>query len=192
MVEDDRARRDDPDRAEQVCEHMAVRGLDVQTARPRPRQDKSGGDVDPDSEGAEDEHPAAEHVRRVAEALERLVEDPDRECDERDPVRERCQDLRALVPVRPLRRRGTIREPDREERERERDVVGEHVHRVREQREAAREHAADDFGNGVRGRDRECEGERVSAPRSSVIVRVGHGVKDCFTACAWRGRMRAP
>ncbi len=180
--EDDRGRRDDPHRAEQVCEDVTVRGLDVEAARPCPREDPSGGDVDPDSEGAEDEDPATEHVRRVAKALERLVEDPDRECDERDPVRERCQHLGPLVAVRPLGRRRTIREPDGEERQRERDVVGEHVHRVREQCEAAREQAADDFGNGVRGRDRECEGERVSAPRSSVIVHVGHGVKDCFTA----------
>ena len=171
---------------------MTVRRLDVEAARPRPRQDPSGGDVDSDSEGAEHEDPAPQHLRRVAKTLERFVEDPDRECDERDPVRERCQHLGALVAVRPLGRGRTIREPDREERQRERDVVGEHVHRVGEQRKAAREQAADDFGNGVRGRDRECEGERVPAPRSSVIVRVGHGVKDCFTACAWRGSMRAP
>ena len=163
---------DDPDRAEQVRENVSKRSLDVQAVLARPGEDESGCEIDGDSDDAQDENPASEHVRRVAKPLERLVEDPDRERDERDAVRERCQHLRPLVAVGSLRARGSAGEPDGEEGKRERDVVGQHVHRVCEQCQAAGDEPADDLGDRVESGDRECEREcaATAGPRVRVVV----------------------
>ena len=104
----------------------------------RAREDDARGDVHDEADECDDEHPAAEHVAGIAKAHDRLDEDPDRERDEQDAVRERRQHLGALVAERSLGRRRLRGEPGRHESERERDVVGEHVHRVGEEREAAR------------------------------------------------------
>ena len=89
-----------------------------------------------------------------------------------DAVRERGEDLRALEAEGALRRRRLRREPGRDERDRERDVVREHVHRVREEREAAGEHAADDLDDRVRRGEGERERERAAALHPSVVVSV--------------------
>ena len=163
---------DDPDRAQDVGNDVPERGLDVEIAAAAAKQDRAGGEVDCHSDQAYHQHPASEHVGRVTKALVRLVEDPDRERHQRDPVGERRQDLRTLVPVRSLRCRRPFGEPDGEEGERERDVVGEHVHRVGEEGQAPGREPADDLDHGVDGRDRECEREcsAAAAPRVGVIV----------------------
>ena len=71
-------------------------------------------------------------VAGIPEPHHCLHEDPDRERDEHDAVRERGEDLGTLEPVATLRRGGLRGEPRGHERDSERDVVGQHVHRVRE------------------------------------------------------------
>ncbi len=166
---------DDPDRAEDVGNDVPERGLDIEIATAAAKQDRAGGDIYSYSDQAYHEHPASEHVGRVTKPLVGLVEDPDRERHQRDPVRERRQDLRTFEPVRSLRCRRPFGEPDGKEGERERDVVGEHVHRVGQEGQASGREPADHLHHGVDGRDRECEREcsAAAAPRVGVIV--AHG-----------------
>ena len=84
---------------------------------PRAREDDTGSDVHRQPDERDREHPAAEHVAGIAEPHGRLDEDPDRERDEHDAVRERGEHLRALEAVAALRRRRLRREPGRDERE---------------------------------------------------------------------------
>ena len=80
-------------------------------------QDGGGAEVEREPDHADGEHPAAARLERIAEALDRLDDDPDRDRDERDAVRERGEDLRAPVAEAPLGRRRPRAEPGREQRE---------------------------------------------------------------------------
>jgi len=73
------------------------------------------------------------------------------------------------------------------------------VYRVREQREASREQAANDLDNGEHGRDSEGERQRAAAAESGVIVVVSvtqdvvlparpNGVQEIFTVTPFRTR----
>ena len=84
----------------------------------RPVQHACGGEIHRETDRADDEHPAANHVRRVGEAAYSFHEDPDCDDDEKDAVRERSEDLRAAVAEAPLWRGRPRGEPGREQRER--------------------------------------------------------------------------
>ncbi len=163
-----------PDRAEKIGEDVAERSLDVEAVAARTGQDETGRDVHPHADERDREHPAAEHLAGVAQPRRRLHEDPDRERDQEHAVGERGENLRALVAVRPLGRGRLGREPRGDERETERDVVREHVHRVREQGEAPRVEAADDLDGRVRRGQGECDGERAATLDARVVVVVAH------------------
>jgi hypothetical protein len=149
------------------------RRLDVDAAA-SPVEDRGDGEVHAGARDCDREHPAAEDLRRVVEPADRGVEDPDRERDERDAVCERDQHLGALVAVRTLGRRGLSGEPDGDEREADRDVVGEHVHGVREQGEASRQHPADELHERVCGGEDERHAERSAARCAAVVVGMRH------------------
>ncbi len=136
-------------------------------------ENRPGREIDRDSGEPDAEHPATEHVGRVSHAAERLDEDPDREHDERDAVGERDQHLGPLEPVRPPGRRGPPGQPHGTERKRQRNVVGQHVGGVGEQRETPGEQSADDLDDRVgRGqRERERQSTRRSFAFAVVVVR---------------------
>ncbi len=110
-------------------------------------------------------------MRRIVETADRLHEDPDRDRDQREAVRERGEDLGSPEAEAPLRSRRPSRQPGRAERERERRGVPEHVARVRQQRQAAGQKPADDLGDRVGDGQGEDEPERAPAAGS---VRVRH------------------
>ena len=83
--------------------------------------------------------------------------------DEQDAVRERCEDLRPPVAEASLRRGRPPREPGREEGQRERGGVREHVAGVGEHGERVGEQADDDL------HDREA-GDEPSAVASALPV----------------------
>ena len=111
---------------------MQQRAAHVEAVASRPVQHPGGGEIHGEADRADHEHPAACHVRRVGEAPRSLHEDPDRDDDEQDAVRERGEDLRPPVAEAPLGRRRPPGKPGREQRERKRGRVGEHVARVGE------------------------------------------------------------
>ena len=124
---------------------------------------------------ADEEHPAAEDVRRIIQSAERFHEHPDRDRDQREAVRERGKDLGSPEAEAPLRSRGPRREPSRAERERERCGVAEHVACIREQRQAAGQEPADDLGARVGDGQGKDEPERApAADPVRVVVRVLH------------------
>ena len=94
----------------------------------------------------------------------RLHEDPDGKADEHEAVHEGRDDLGALVAEAPLRRARPAREPDGDEGEPEREVVGEHVDGVGEEREASGQQPADDLDDRDRHGEREDEAERPAVP----------------------------
>src|SRR5690606_3815739 len=81
----------------------------------------------------------------------------------------RRQNLRAVVAIGVARRRRLLRDPDREERERERSGIGEHVAGVGKQRQRVGDQAPDELGDHV-GRD-EDERDREAPP----VRRAGGG-----------------
>ena len=195
---EDHDRRDgDAERAEEIGEDVTERSLDVEAVAARTGQDETGRDVHRHADERDREHPAAEHVAGVAQPHRRLDEDPDRERDQEHAVGERGENLRALVAVRPLGRRRLGREPRGDERECERDVVREHVHRVREQGEAPRVEAADDLDGRIRRRQDECDGERAATLDARVVVIVAHawvlpGGAGGSAACPAQGSVQKP
>ena len=133
-------------------------------------EDARGREIDEEAGDAGGEHPAAGHVGRVGEPPDRLPDDPAAEHDEHERVRERREHLGTAPAEAPLGRRGTLREPGGEERQPERERVGDHVRRVGEQRQRAGREPHDRLD----GRKPRHEGQRdpERASLSTVCVHV--------------------
>ena len=106
-----------------------------------------------------------------------LEHDHTRERDQRRAVQLGRQDLGAPEAEREAAARGPPREPRREQRERDRAGVGEHVRRVREQRERV-------------GQDAAPRPPRPSARGSARARASGGGCRPCGRACAVVGACR--
>ena len=136
--EHDEPRDDDARRRGEIGEHVQLRRADVEAGAGAVEHAR-GGEVDDEAGDARREHPAAGDPGRVGEPPDPLPDDPGSEDDEDECVRECRQHLRPAPAEAALRRRGTVCEPGREEREPERERVREHVRRVGEQRERPRD-----------------------------------------------------
>ena len=183
--EDDQGGEDHPGRAEQVGDHVAEGGRDVEALARVPLQDPRGDQVDDQPGDRDRQHQARLDLGRVAEPGPGLDEDPDRDRDQGDAVEERREDLGSPVAEGAARAPGAGGEPGREQGDAEREAVGEHVRGVGEQRQAARDQAAGDLG------DQEQRGQRedqlqgalgagaVEVDRVRVVVSAGavHGSK---------------
>ena len=124
---------------------------------------------------ADHQHPAADDGRWVGEAARSLHEDPDRDDDEQDAVRERREDLRPPVAEAPLRRRRPPGEPGGKQGERQRGGVGEHVPRVGQDGQRVGEQPDDDLHDEEARDERQRDRERLpvgAQPRLLVAVRV--------------------
>ena len=97
-------------------------------------------------------------------------DDPDPDERERDPVRQRCEDLDAPEAERPASARRASRERGRDERERKGGRVGEHVPGVGEKRERARGKSDDDLGDEQPDDERERPGEHPPVVRVVMVV----------------------
>ncbi len=176
--QDDERRGDDADGAEHVGEHVPQRGLDVQRLAARAGEDGECRHVDDEPSDGHDEHPAAEHLRRVGQPSHRLEQHPGGDEHEQQPVEERGDDLGAPVAEAAVGRGGAPREPDRPEREQQREDVREHVTGVGEQRQAVGRQPAGHLGHRVGGEQhqRPAEGARAGV-RVTVRVVVGVAVR---------------
>ena len=120
---------------EEVGEHVTQGRAHVEARVLGSHEDRGGDRIDDEPDGGDREHPASEDVRRVPEAADCLPDDPAGDQDEREAVHERGEDLGPLEAEAPARRRRSRGERQRNEREPDREGVGEHVPRVREKRE---------------------------------------------------------
>jgi hypothetical protein len=154
---------------------MAERRLDVQALALRSKEDDARDRVHGQARERDDQHPAAEDLGRVPEALDRLPDDPAADEHERQPVDEGGEDLCPLEAEASAwggRARG---ERQRDEREADRERVGQHVPRIRQHGKASREEAGDDLYDGEA--DRQCEHDRErAAGGASVVVGGAAGV----------------
>ncbi len=171
--QDDDGGNEDSGRADCVGEHVSERRAHVQGVVPSAVEDCRSREVDGEAGDGHEGNPAGQHLGRVGEPAPRLDEDPDGKSKEDEAVDERCEDLGALVAEAPLRRARPACEPDRQEGHSEGEVVREHVRRVREEREASGQQAADDLDR--RERERQREHDREDTPVSgSDGVEVRH------------------
>ena len=126
--------------------------LDVERLPVCARELPGGDEVHADADQGDDEDHAALCGQRRDEPPNGAVDDQAGEDEQRRTVRLRGEDLGAPQPERPVAVRRLGREPQHEERHRERARVGEHVRRVGEERERVREDASDDLA-GHEGED---------------------------------------
>ena len=160
---DDHERRDeDGARAEQIGHDVAKGGFDVQALPARPDQDPGRRCVHEQSQERDDEHPAAEDLGRVAEPLDRLPDDPAADQHECQPVDECRQDLRPLEAEAAHRRGRSAGQRHGHEGQCDRDVVGQHVTRVREEGEAVRPDSPGDLDHRERQGEQEHPEERAA------------------------------
>ena len=141
--------------------------LDVDRAAVGAGQRPRRRDVDRRADQRDHEDQPGAHVRRRDEAVDRLVDDQQREHEQRDAVGLRGEHLHAAQAVGHRAARRPARERDRREREGERRRIGEHVGGVREQGERVREHARDHL-RAHQSRD-QAERDR-QAPRAAVAA----------------------
>ena len=108
--------------------------------------------------------------------VNRLDEDPDRDHDEGDSVGERGQDLGPPVAEAPLCSRRAGGQPRREQRERNRPRVTQHVTGVCEERQAVGGQTAYELDHGVGRGQHEHGAESAPAARAveAVAVVVAH------------------
>ena len=147
---------------------MAKGGFDVQALPARPDQDPGRRRVHEQSQERDDEHPAAEDLGRVVEPHDRLPDDPAADQHECQPVDECRQDLRPLEAEAAHRRGRSAGQRHGHEGQRDRDVVGQHVTRVREEGEAVRPDSPGDLDDRERQGEQEHPEER--AARCAPVV----------------------
>ena len=110
------------------------------------------------------------HVRRRDQPPDRLVDDQRGEHEQRHAVGLRREHLDAAQAERQRRRlRGRRGEPHRDQRERDRGGVGEHVRGVGEQRERVR----DDAGGDLDRHEQQDQRQRDRQPATVAIRAVG-------------------
>ena len=110
---------------------------------------------------------------RVAQALDRLPRDPDRQDEERAHVDLRRQHLGPAEAEGPLVVGCPAREPRRHQRQAQRGRVGEHVARVGDQRQRPGQPAADRLGHHDGGGEAERDGEAPHAGRAGRATCAG-------------------
>ena len=128
-----------PDRPEQVGDHVQVGAPQVQAVIPMLAQAERDEGIDAEADAREGEHATPRDRRRVLEAPPRLGDDERDHQPEDDPVHQRRQDLGAIVAEGLALARGPAADPEREQRQRERGDVREHVRRVGDEGEAVRQ-----------------------------------------------------
>ena len=139
-------------------------------------QEPEDREVRREADGGDDRHePEVDGVTARAEPLDRLPADPPGEDEERADVDLRGEHLRAPVAERPLVVRRARREVGGDERDAERAGVGEHVARVRDEGEGARDDPADGLGDHDGRREREGPREpaqaRARPVRGALVLR---------------------
>ena len=153
-------------RAEKVAEHVNSRAADIQILAVGALQKRERGHIDEQSEHGDHHHDAAGHLGRHHQPLDRLIDDPGRDGEEREPVGKSDQHLEPVEAVSALPVGRAPREPKSEPGERQRSKVGQHVARVGNQSERACDNTASDL------RKHKAAGERRGEPHAPFVVGV--------------------
>ena len=164
------------------------------------------GEVAGQADHAQHDHADALDVGRVGEAPDRRDHDRDRDRDQREAVGERREHLGALEAERPPRAGGPRRHRGREQPQRDRADVGEHVAGVGEQRERAGDDPADGLATSRTPLIASATTSAAASPRAGVEgdVRMRHrargyaaraeltlGQRVCAPCRRWLGSTRA-
>ncbi len=155
---------------------MAVGALHVQAALPGLRaagHDPYRNQVHDHAGERNGKHEATADVRRAHEPDDRVVNDQQRQHEQRDAVRQRAEDLGAAHAVGHRTACGPGGERGCGEREPERGRVGQHVGGVREQRQRRRDHRDHHLDHHEPDDQRERDGQRPPLP---LARRAGVGV----------------
>src|SRR6266702_411420 len=143
--QDDHAREQGADRAEQVAHDVEVRAALVERVVVAAMQDRGPKGVGRQSYAGDDQEQRAVHLGGRLEPAVGLEADTERDHDQGRPVHERRQDLQPQQSERPLRRHRPLCQCRHDERQTQRGHVGQQVC----------EPPAHGFGNHHRGRDRQ-------------------------------------
>ena len=103
------------------------------------RQHEGDDEIDGEARGGDDHHGRPGDRHGCKQPLDRLDGDPDDQRQHRERIDERGEHLGARVAVGRALRRRPRRHGGGDERDDERRRVGDHVARIRDQRERARE-----------------------------------------------------
>ena len=183
VTQDQQARHRGGDERHEVGQHVLEGALDVQRRAVRAVQDDRGDEVHRHADQGDDEHDAALDRGRVDQPADALVDDQQPEHEQRRAVELGGEDLGALEAVGHRALGRPRRQPQRDQRQRERGRVGEHVRGVGEQRQRLGE----DAGHDLDGHQAEQQAERDPQPpgrgvgrrvRMPVVVVVAHDFHD--------------
>src|SRR6266705_1887072 len=153
--QDDHAREQGADRAEQVAHDVEVRAALVERVGVAAMQDRGPKGVGRESYACDDQEQRPVHLCGGLEPAVGLEADTERDHDQGRPVHKRRQDLQPQQSERPLRRHRPLCQCRHDERQTQRGHVGQHVARVGKQGQRVCEPPAHGFGNHHRGRDRQ-------------------------------------
>ncbi|CPU66198.1 Uncharacterised protein [Mycobacteroides abscessus] len=168
---------DDPDGAQRVVDHLEERGPQVEVRAPPGREDRDGDEVPHETDDPEHEQLGGGHLGRLEQAPDALDGGVRADGQEQRRLREGREHLDTAEAPRAVLGRRAQRERRRDQRDGQPDRVGEHVRRVRQERQAPREHRADGLGREDRRGDAERDGEppavvgRVEATCAVVVTR---------------------
>src|SRR2546429_1736072 len=153
--QDDHARDQGADRAEQVAHDVEVRAALVERVVVAAMQDRGPKGVGRQSYAGDDQEQRPVHLCGGLEPAVGLEPDTERDHDQGRPVHERRQDLQPQQSERPLRRHRPLCQCRHDERQTQRGHVGQHVARVGQQGQRVGEPPAHGFGNHHRSRNRQ-------------------------------------
>ena len=122
----------------------------------------------------EREHRARRDLRRLGQALPRLVQDEGRDPEQQERVGHRGQDLEAQVAEGAAVGGWALGEPDRREGERDAHDVGQDVAGIREQGEAVGDGRPDDLDDEDREAERQDHGQAAPVAGGGRPVVVAH------------------
>ena len=153
---------------------MRIAALDIEALPVRLAHDPDHGQIDHDPGDRHQCHQGALHRRRRDQTLDRFVHEPGRKQQEGKAIRLCAQDFHAFETEGVAAVRGPRSHPDREQRQRDRTHVGQHVARIGNQRQRSRHDADHHFGHheGQQQRQRERQPALVGIAADAVTMAV--------------------
>ena len=159
---DHAARSERGDRAERIADDVQPGGARVHVMAVQAAHDP---EVEGEAHGSDGSGCTAAHGSRFAEANHGFVGERDHDREHRAGIDECCDDFRASETVGMALRWRPLRHPRRQSTEAERRAVGQHVARIREERERPGPPAAERFD--------EREDDRDDRRRAKAVTRRG-------------------
>ncbi len=184
--DDDAGRRDRRDRTQHVAHHVKRCAAHVEIVLAAMQQPE-GDDVDHEARHCDHEHRRSHHGCRLHDAAHGLDGDPEHDADHHDAVREGREDFRSRIAVGARLVGRTARQPRRHEGKHQRACIGQHVARIGEQRERARDNAAHRFQHHEAAGEPHGEHHALLVAHSMRVMAMGVGVRMIVVMCAHVG-----